>query len=99
MSTNWTAFDCPWTNLQGTITRRATSALIKNSFSSHLIGLNFRTLLIKFMKNLGTVNLRIALSVEVSTGSGSDRVLNSCGGRARLDDNPVATAPGTDLII
>ena len=36
---------------------------------------------------------------EVSTGSGSDQVSISVTVEIAMDHNPVATAPGTDLIV
>ncbi|MDX6446638.1 MAG: hypothetical protein QOH71_3712 [Blastocatellia bacterium] len=45
-----------------------------------------------------TSRLRCLRREEVSTGSGSDRVLDRSEGRVWQEDYPVATAPGTDLL-
>ena len=43
------------------------------------------------------LQLKLPLLDEVSTGSGSDRVRSNDGG-SRGEGDPVATAPGTDLM-
>jgi hypothetical protein len=49
--------------------------------------------------NEDTSRLSCLRREEVNTGSGSDRVLDPSEGRVWQEDYPVATAPGTDLLV